>query len=177
MQALEYSIRDVEIRRWSESDGVQELTELLHRAYAQLARLGFLYHASWQDAATTRRRLSKGLPLVAMCGESIVGTITLYLPPNVSGCDWYDRGDVACFGQFGIEPSLQRHGIGSQLLDAIESEARKQRVRNLSLDTAKGADHLITLYKRRGFVPVGFADWDVTNYRSIIMNKVLDSRS
>ena len=91
------------------------------------------------------------------------------------GCEWYDRGDVACFGQFGVEPSMQRFGIGSQLLDAIEREAVARNIPNLGLDTAEGATHLIEMYKRRGFAPVGFADWEITNYRSIIMNKVLQT--
>ncbi len=167
--------RSIEIRRWADSDDVQAVTELLHRAYAQLGELGFRFHATWQDAATTLHRLNEGVPFIAKQDERIVGTITLYVPPNVTGCEWYDRGDVACFGQFGVEPSLQRCGIGSRLLDAIEAEAIAQSVPNLGLDTAEGATHLIEMYKRRGFQPVGFADWEITNYRSIIMNKVLQS--
>jgi len=172
MRESENKSRSVEIRRWSDADDVHALTELLHRAYSQLAELGFRYHATWQDAATTLRRLNEGVPFVAMQDGKIVGTITLYVPPNVSGCDWYDRGDVACFGQFGVAPNLQRCGIGSQLLDAIEAEAVARNIPNLGLDTAEGATHL-TMYERRGFQPVGFVDWEITNYRSVIMNKVL----
>ena len=167
------SSRYAEIRPWKDSDDVQEITELLHRAYAQLADLGFRYHATWQDAATTLRRLKEGVPFVAELDGSIVGTITLYVPPQVSGCEWYDRGDVACFGQFAVDPSLQKNGIGSQLLEAIEAEAKVRNIPNLGLDTAEGASHLIAMYERRGFKAVGYADWEITNYRSIIMNKSL----
>lgn len=163
----------MEIRRWTDTDNVQEITEILHRAYAQLAELGFRYHATWQDSATTLRRLISGVPFVATHDDKIVGTVTLYVPPNVSGCDWYDRGDVAYFGQFGVEPSLQKRGIGSQLLDAVEVEAVSRGISNLALDTAEGATHLITMYERRGFRTVGFAQWDITNYRSVIMNKAI----
>ena len=149
---------------------------MLHRAYAGLARLGFRYHATWQDEAVTLDRLTKGLPYVAIRDGIVAGTITLYVPPNVSGCRWYDRGDVACFGQFGVEPHLQGLGIGSQLLDAVEMETRRQGILNLALDTAEGASRLIDMYARRGFTIVGDADWDITNYRSIIMNKVMNIR-
>ncbi len=175
MHKQDHSSESVVVRRWTDSDDVHEITELLHRAYAQLAELGFRYHATWQDAATTLRRLSKGVPFIAKRDETIVGTITLYVPPNVSGCDWYDRGNVACFGQFGVEPSLQRCGIGSQLLAAIEAEAKDRNIPNLGLDTAEGATQLIAMYKRCGFEAVGHADWNITNYRSVIMNKVLRS--
>ena len=165
----------IQIRRWMESDDVEEITELLHRAYAQLAELGFRYHATWQDAKTTQHRLSTGIPFVATRENAIVGTITLYVPPNVSGCEWYDRGDVACFGQFGVEPSFQKLGIGSRLLDAIEAAARELAIPNLGLDTAEDAAHLVAMYEKRGFARVGHADWEITNYRSIIMNKPLSA--
>lgn len=161
----------ITIRPWEPTDDVDGLTAMIHRAYAGLADQGFRYHATWQDAATTQHRLNQGVPFVAVQNEVVVGTITLYVPPNVSGCDWYDRGDVACFGQFGVEPHLQRHGIGSQLLDTIESETRRRGIPNLSLDTAEEATHLVEMYTRHGFTKIGTVDWEITNYRSILMNK------
>ena len=93
------------------------------------------------------------------------------MPPNVSGCSWYDRGDVASFGQFGVDSSYQNEGIGSLLLEAVESRVRELGIPNIALDTAEGAHHLIELYKSRGYKFSGYADWDVTNYRSVILNK------
>ena len=77
--------RNVEIRRWADSDDIQAITELLHRAYARLDDLGFRYHATWQDSNTTLHRLKKGVPFVATQCQKIIGTITLYVPPNVRG--------------------------------------------------------------------------------------------
>ncbi len=166
-------MKEWEIRAWRESDDISAMTAMLHRAYGQLAELGFRYHATWQDEETTHRRLSQGLAFVAELDSRIVGTATLYLPPSETGCAWYDREDVARFGQFGVEPSLQRRGIGSQLLEIIEATTLAHGVPNLALDTAEGAAHLVELYERRGFVYVCHADWDITNYRSVIMNKRL----
>jgi len=161
------------IREWTDEDNIARITKVLHRSYSQLADMGFKYHATWQGNDVTLERLRKGIPYLALDGELIVGTITLYVPPNVAGCSWYDRGDVAYFGQFGVDPDYQKAGIGSLLLDAVEDEARKLGIRNLALDTAEGAEHLIAIYNKRGFQFVGYADWDVTNYRSVILNKVL----
>ncbi len=159
------------VRPWREDDDVLAITHLLHRAYGQLARLGFRYHATWQDAAGTLKRLTDGVPFVAQRAGAIVGTVTLYVPPNVFGCAWYDRGDVACFGQFGVEPELQGRGIGNRLLETVEQETRRRGIANLALDTAEGATQLIAMYARRGYKIVGEAKWDITNYRSVIMNK------
>ena len=117
--------------------------------------------------------LSSGIALVAELDSQVVGTATLYLPPAQTGCAWYDRKDVARFGQFGVEPDIQGNGIGSLLLEELESTTVAEGVPNLALDTAEGAERLIRMYERRGYRVVCHADWDITNYRSVIMNKKL----
>ncbi len=164
---------NITIREWRDTDDISRITEILHAAYAQLADLGFKYHATWQGDDVTFKRLSAGLSYLALDAETIIGTITLRIPPEVSGCPWYDRGDVASFGQFGVDPNYQKHGIGSRLLDTVEAEAARRAIPNIALDTAEAADHLISIYQRRGYSFAGHADWDVTNYRSVILNKVL----
>ena len=163
----------VVIRKWKDDDDISEITALLHRAYSQLADLGFRYHATWQDDEVTLNRLSGGIAFIAEKDGNIVGTATLYLPCGQTGCDWYDRADVARFGQFGVEPEFQGQGIGSLLLDVIEEATKSHGILNLALDTAEGATHLVELYSRRGFYCVCEADWGITNYKSVIMNKKL----
>lgn len=165
--------QNMEIRYWHKSDDVSRITEILHRSYAQLAELGFQYYATWQGDDVTRSRLESGFSYLAIKDNLIVGTITLRVPPNVSGCSWYDRGDVASFGQFGVDPNYQKKGIGSLLLETVESKARKEGVPNIALDTAEGAHHLIDLYESKGYKYSGYADWEVTNYRSVILNKTI----
>jgi GNAT superfamily N-acetyltransferase len=162
---------EIKIREWSRDDDISRITEVLHCAYAQLAELGFRYHATWQGDDVTFQRLSSGVSYLAIHEELIVGTITLRVPPNVSGCSWYDRGDVASFGQFGVDPAYQKCGIGSRLVEVVEAETKNRGIPNLAIDTAEGAEHLIEIYNRRGYKFVGYADWDITNYRSVIMNK------
>jgi ribosomal protein S18 acetylase RimI-like enzyme len=77
------------------------------------------------------------------------------------------------FSQFGVEPGLQRRGIGSILLDLVERRARETGAGELALDTAEGAAHLIKLYEKRGYRFVEHADWEKTNYRSVVLSKRL----
>lgn len=162
------------IRKWSENDDISKITDLLHRAYKELAVMGFKYYATWQSDEVTRKRLSAGVAFIAELDGSIVGTGTLYFHSDTpTGCDWYDRLDVARFGQFAVDPNCQGSGIGSKILKVIEDTAREKGFSNLALDTAEGANHLIKMYGKRGFKLVDYVDWDKTNYRSVIMNKVL----
>ncbi|MCV2403396.1 GNAT family N-acetyltransferase [Marinomonas sp. C2222] len=162
------------VRKWRETDDISKITALLHRAYKELADMGFKYYATWQGDEVTRKRLSAGVAFIAEKDGNIVGTGTLYFPSNTpAGCDWYDRDDVAKFGQFAVDPDYQGCGIGSKMLEEIENTARKKGFPNLALDTAEGAHHLIKMYGKRGFKLVDYADWDKTNYRSVIMNKSL----
>src|SRR5689334_3159819 len=116
---------ELQIRRLTPSDSIEELTALLHRAYKRLADMGQRFVATYQSTEVTRRRADEGECFVAVLEGKIVGTIVLRMPDVTSGCDWYDRADVASFGQFGVEPSLQGTGIGRRLLEACESRARE----------------------------------------------------
>ncbi|MAE72356.1 MAG: hypothetical protein CME06_18040 [Gemmatimonadetes bacterium] len=53
------------IRRLDPGDDLGELTRLLHRAYADLARQGLRYVATHQDLETTRNRVAEGDCFVA----------------------------------------------------------------------------------------------------------------
>jgi len=164
---------EVEIRRLVPTDDLRELTELLHRSYKQLADMGFRFLATHQDAETTRERANSGECFVGCKDGRLVATLTFYDAEHTQGCSWYDRPEVASFGQFAVEPSLQRSGIGSRLIELAEGRALETRAAELALDTAEGATHLIALYERRGYRLVGSADWGETNYRSVILSKRL----
>ncbi len=162
---------EVTIRPLGDGDSLVALTEILNRAYAQLADMGFRYVATWQDEEITRRRVGRGECLVAEVDGRIVGTLLLEYPAR--GAPYYESEGVAKFQQFGLEPGWQGRGIGRGLLERAEILARERGARELALDTAEGATHLIEMYERWGYRLVGEADWEVTNYRSVIMSKEL----
>ena len=166
---------EIQIRPYQRSDPIPQLTAMLHRAYGPLAKQGMRYLASHQDDAMTRLRLTErgAQALVALHNTRIVGTITLCQPNPDSNTAWYTRPDVRSFEQFAVDPDFQSTGIGSQLLEAVESTARSQGANELACDTSEHATKLIALYQRRGYRRVGHADWDVTNYKSIVLSRNL----
>lgn len=53
--------------------------------------------------------------------------------------------------QIAVHAEAQRRGIGSWLLNEVESSARSRGIKALSLDTAEVMDDLLRLYDRCGF--------------------------
>lgn len=158
-------------RDWRPDDDVAQLTELLHRAYKELADMGLRYTATWQTPDITEDRIQGGRCTVAVLNDRFVGTVTFYQESD--GCEWYERPEVASFGQFGVDPDFRMLGIGRTLMDIVEGQAREAGVEELALDTAEGATHLISLYSKRGFRFVQHVQWHETNYRSVILSKRL----
>lgn len=164
---------EIVIRPLMPDDSLEELTDLLHRGYRQLADMGLRYLATYQSVDVTRERVEKGRCFVAVKDEKLVGTICYYPPGVTSGSPWLDRSEVALFGQFAVEPDLQKQGIGRRLIESAEEIARNSGVAELALDTAEPARHLIEWYQRLGFRFIEHVSWDITNYRSVVMSKSL----
>jgi len=164
------------IRPFADGDSIDALTELLHRAYGPLAEMGFNYFATHQTAEQTRKRIDGGHCAVAERGGRLVATVTWYdvARHKDTNCPpLYRRPGVAHFGQFAVEPALQRSGIGTRLVGHVEAAARSAGCTTLALDTAEGATHLVRWYERLGFRTVGHVHWNITNYRSVVMCKEL----
>jgi len=167
------NLTELIIRPLEPDDSIEELTDLLRRGYKVLADMGLRYLATHQDADTTRQRIENAECFVAEYKGKIIATITFNMPDKTGGAPWYDRPEVAHFQQFAVEPKFQRHGIGARIMEFIEDYARKKGVVELALDTSEKATHLIDWYKRLGYRFIEYADWDETNYRSVIMSKML----
>lgn len=165
--------RSITYRYVRPEDDVDVITALLHEAYAPLAAQGMRFLATHQNADTTRKRMSHGETILALDGDDIIGTITLKSADHTKGSAFYDRPDVAGFGQFAVRPSYQGTGIGSTLLKLVEQRAREQDVKMLALDTSEHAAQLIALYQARGYTFVEHIKWRDVNYRSMIFAKLL----
>jgi predicted N-acetyltransferase YhbS len=161
------------IRPLEPTDSISRLTELLHRAYRPLAEKGMKYVASYQGDDITAARCAKGDTFVCELDQNLVGTITLSTVENTSGSPWYDRSDVASFGQFAVEPTIQKLGIGSKMMQVVEDRAAALGIVEIALDTSERATNLIEYYTLRGYRFIEYVQWDVTNYRSVILSKTL----
>jgi len=60
------------------------------------------------------------------------------------------------------------------MMDIVENEARHiEHVKELALDTAETAYHLIDFYTNRGYKYIETTQWGTANYKSVIMSKTL----
>ncbi|MBA4078414.1 MAG: GNAT family N-acetyltransferase [Cyanobacteria bacterium PR.023] len=158
-------------------DSLEEITNLLHQAYASLAARGFNYVAATQTTAITESRLTAGKGYIArLTGEAkIIGTVTYYTTARVAPDEpeYYKKRSVGHFGQFAVHPEMQKLGIGSRLVEFVESLARADGKEEMACDTAEGATDLIEYYTSKGYRLIEYHQWDKACYRSVILSKKL----
>ena len=162
------------IRPWTPTDSVEQITELLHLAYGALARQGMHYNASHQSPWQTLSRLARGDSFIAIADDRIIGTISAYRSRPDDHHPYYQRPNLVYFGQFGVHPDFQGCGVAKQLYQTVENHAMSLGATEIALDTAETAHDLIATYRRWGFEIVDRADWESTNYISVIMAKPLN---
>jgi GNAT superfamily N-acetyltransferase len=166
-------LSEIIIRPFNSSDSLEELTSLLHRSYKKLADQGFLFHATHQDVEVTRQRVENSECFVAVFDKELIATIAYRSPSRKSNHPYYGQSFVASYGQFAVDPRFQSIGLGSKLMELVELHATKDNAREIAIDTAEGASELIDYYQKRGYVFVTHTQWEVTNYRSVILAKRL----
>ena len=159
------------IRPFASEDSVEGLTTLLHSAYKSLAERGYKFWASYQNNDDTFKRIAQGECYMALDGDQLVGTITLNTSPETCVHPWYEQEHVVSFDQFAVLPDHQRKGVGGALLDYVQTRAQELGYTEIACDCSKGAADLVTFYKHQGFVEVSSANWDTTNYESVILSK------
>jgi GNAT superfamily N-acetyltransferase len=176
--ALDRAGAPVVLRRLLPTDSMDELTDLLHRAYRPQVDMGLQPLAGRQGPDVTRQRTSRGECYIAALGgggrERLVGVILFHEEEDAKGPPWFRRPEVDSFSQFAVEPSLQGRGIGRMLLDKVESRAIESGARELGLSMAAPDTRLMKVYERLGYRFIEHWQWPYTNYRSAILSKTLD---
>ena len=166
----------IEIRPWSDSDSIDELTSLLHAAYAIWKERDVRFFATHQTPADTLDRISCGQCFVAVFEGRLVGTITIYREGYSSPDVSYRHPNLWVFGQFGVLPEFKGAGLGTRLLRHVEDFAAANGAEVMACDTAEPAVELVAYYQRMGYAIVDRTSWDVTNYESLILAKSLDKK-
>ncbi|MEQ5843854.1 GNAT family N-acetyltransferase [Paraburkholderia acidicola] len=163
---------NITLRRFDPTrDSFDELTAMLHRAFARLGEMGLNCTCVDQPVSITQARALSGDCHVAVCDGRIVGTMTLYAPDRDSPCELYRQNDVASVRQIGVEPEWQSRGIGAFMLAFAEHWAATRGYAELALDTPQPAAHLIAFYRRQGFRIGDFMRFDGKRYDSAILHK------
>lgn len=158
-------------------DSLNELTRMLHRAFARLGRMGLNCFCVDQTADATRQRIAKGECFVAESDGRIVGSITLCRPESDSESATYRSRTVAKVIQFAVDTEFQGRGLGLMLLDLAESWATRHGYREIALDTPEPAEHLIAFYRHFGFHLVEAQQFAGRAYRSAVLLKKIIQRT
>ncbi|TDR72054.1 GNAT family N-acetyltransferase [Paludibacterium purpuratum] len=167
--------RAILYRPWQAGDSPQVLTDLLHRAFADLARCGIHCASGNQPSSETLARIARGWSFVAVDAGRIVGTITVYPCEQGSGSRVYRDGRVASVHQFAVDPGYQGQGVGDALLRLAECAAKQAGFSILALDTPKRADKLRAFYLHMGFRIAESMRFKGRRYISLVLEKPLFS--
>ncbi|MBV7540526.1 GNAT family N-acetyltransferase [Acidovorax sp. sic0104] len=163
------------IRPVSARDDLEQLTRLIHSAYAPHAAQGLRYWGTHQSVQDTAKRFASGTGLVMLEGNEYVGTITLRPPQPESPVALYRDCGVWTFCQFCISPDAKGRGYGAQLHAHATALAQRAGAKVMGLDTAQPAAALIAMYESWGYRIVGECDWrPLTNYTSVVMSRPLE---
>jgi GNAT superfamily N-acetyltransferase len=162
----------VVLRRFDPSrDSYEQLTAMLHRAFARLGMMGLNCLCVGQTPLATKKRARAGDCFVAVCGGQVVGTMTLYARDLESTCEHYRVENVATLRQFGVEPAWQSRGIGKSLIAFAEHWAATRGYAQLALDTPYPAAHLLEFYRSQGFRIIDVMRFADRGYDSAILSK------
>jgi len=152
-------------------DSYEQLTTMLHRAFARLGMMGLNCTCVGQSPAVTEQRAQAGDCFVMVCGAQVVGTMTLYGRDDESACKHYRSRRVATIRQLAVDPAWHNHGIGKAQLAFAEHWAATHGYDELALDTPYPAAHLVAFYRANGFRLVDKMRFAGKVYDSAILSK------
>ncbi|MDQ2818190.1 MAG: GNAT family N-acetyltransferase [Candidatus Eremiobacteraeota bacterium] len=125
------------VRRASVADAAT-VVDVSARAYATISALVPYPSLTQADVAAFLKRPNAGA-YISLCGRLPVGSVSFV----------HDRQVLQLF-RLGVLPSHRRRGIAQALIDAVESHAKRKRVRIVFLQTAAVLE-LAPYYERLGY--------------------------
>ena len=164
-------MKNFAIRRFNSTDSIEEVTEMLHRAFAPMASLGANCQCVHQPSSTTRERMARGDCLVAVADRRIVGTLTMETCDPSSSIAHYRQPNVASLHQFAVDPAYQGGGVGRSMLKVASMWALMRQFREIALDTPALALDVRAFYAHQGFRLVQVARLAGRDYESVILGR------
>jgi GNAT superfamily N-acetyltransferase len=163
----------VTIRRLESKDSIQELTDLLHRAFKSDGQHSYTYGMAEQSEETTRMQIKSGDCWVAELDGRLIGVVILYPPRPDVRRRWY-RPRLSRLSAYlrlvAVHPDFQGVGIGTMLLCHCERIAMKMGAWELAGSCPVGSRQL-SLFKRRGYRVFRYVSFSGTDHHSVIFAK------
>ena len=120
----------------------ENITALINAAFYLCE--GFFVEGPRTNQAEVEQLMSKGAFLLAEAGDKLSGCVYVEL-----------RGERSYLGLLSVDPSLQRSGLGSFLMDAAENYCRERGSRFMDIYIVNLRTELPGFYQRRGYVATG----------------------
>ena len=151
LQAALRQMIDFAIRRLRPGDSHEELTFLLHRAFAEMACQGLDCESASQSTARTQERAARGECFIAVKGRQMIGTVTLEAADRGSFVPVYRDLATASVHQLAVDPANQGNGVGRSLINYAATWAGARRFERLAVDTPQSAHRQVAWYVDQGF--------------------------
>lgn len=168
---------EIIIKPKPESVSWEEITELLHVAYAKNTNKGLEFLAAYQDVDTTIERAKNGICLVALKRDKLIGSISVLFYNKLKGRKkWYNEDKTAAFAQLAVHPDNMGDGIGNKLFDTSIKICEEKGVNSVIITTSVKATKLLQWYKKKGFSFIEFNSYRSTNYYSVKLKKTIKGK-
>jgi len=130
--------------RTADTGDAEAITSVINAAFRKAE--SFFIDGDRIDLDTVRKLMQTGSFLVADEGGVLCGCVYLEL-----------RGERSYLGLLSVDPTKQKSGLGSKLMDAAEGSCCKVGSRFMDLQTVNLRKELPGFYQRRGYVETGTA--------------------
>jgi ribosomal protein S18 acetylase RimI-like enzyme/SAM-dependent methyltransferase len=144
------STTPVTIRAAGAAD-VDAVRAVIRRSYAEYESVlaPELYSAYIENLLDVHAHTGDALTLVAVTGDEVVGSVSLYRDAASAGFGW--PANRAAIRALAVDPDGRARGVGRQLLDACIERATSWGAAAIGLHTAAFMAAAVRLYERRGF--------------------------
>lgn len=147
----------------------EEITDLLHRAFAEHSSRGLHYGACTQSSEVTRQRAGDGICLVALLDGKLVGTGLVNIQQR------YGK-KIGYLSQLGVLPEVKGQGIGTKIKEMVIDICRQRRADAIYCNTSEKAGKVVKFYLEGRWQKIGLLSFENTNYYSIEFRYVVSGR-
>ena len=120
----------------------------------------------WDELYPTREDFAKDITndtLYTVTEERrliAIYTISTEYDPEYLNAEWECSEETACIiHRLCVSPEVQNRGIGKIILNHIENQLQNKGFESVRLDVFSENPYAISLYKKNGYIRVGYANW------------------
>lgn len=147
-----------------------DIVDLLHSAFQERAEQGLNMSGINIRVEDLENILKDAVIYVAEREDRLVGVLTA----RYANRETRRKPEPYChFGYIAVSPEEKRKGIGGDLLNRLERDAKIRGCKYIISNTAESAESSVAWHLNHGFKKIKYIQWKSRNYPSIIFRKEL----